>query len=571
MCRRVVGASGGRLLCATMLAAAFGACGSESPVSSGPAVALVVSGAGRPGEALVVGVRGYQVQNASFSGTLGPTAVRLARLNDSTLCVLVPDVAPGDVALTLQLGSQQVNAVVRVVPGMAFANPRASIETLLVSIETALPVIAPPGSDAGAWGQDVAGVTQRLASVRSALATAPPAVLLAVARLLASLETPAAVSSSEVRLADDVPTTADCDDTRASSRVAGGKTAVALVATAAACALTLVDPALFPVCALGTVATLMYLLEWVNAIQRAVFDDCLWLHALAANQGQAALAAAGSRGSVSGRRVVIIPRDAPVPLSISGTYRTLSQADVPSNATAQELARMGLEAADAIVDVQDLGVDVNSAPVQLTTVTTTVFSTVVLDLAHLRFERVQPSTVSLTPGSGAAGLQVSAASQDPDDVPFTFDVIADGPAGSSARATITATLETLLWLSVPSAMQGMRFTGPHPYDPTDTSLYQYVMCRLPITIQGSGIGVYLSMTGTVAFTNGTSLNPTVDPAFLASLGGLERNVVDTLPLGFAFRADAVPTAPGYHAAFSAILSIAAPQRQVTRSIAFDCQ
>ncbi|HEY0996708.1 MAG TPA: FG-GAP-like repeat-containing protein, partial [Gemmatimonadaceae bacterium] len=157
-----------------------------------PGAALVATPASKPvGQmATFTYARGGLTQE-TYPGSLGGAAVNFARVNDTTLAVVVPDVPVGARTAVASIGTVVATGTLQVEAGLAIADPPQAIRASLESATASLVNRPRPPAYGGNWAADSAWFGAALANVEAEIANLTPAEQLEVARYLASTPLPA--------------------------------------------------------------------------------------------------------------------------------------------------------------------------------------------------------------------------------------------------------------------------------------------------------------------------------------------------------------------------------------------
>jgi len=140
----------------------------------------------RPGMVLRAVVTGVALPT-TMPATLGSTAITLARESDTTLVGFVPEMVSGTTALSVTIGSRSGQVAVQVRPGLVIADPTLEITRLADRVKQRYSATTvPAGYTAAEWARSRAVADSLDRELRSALAAAPAAERLAVARMLAA-------------------------------------------------------------------------------------------------------------------------------------------------------------------------------------------------------------------------------------------------------------------------------------------------------------------------------------------------------------------------------------------------
>lgn len=124
------------------------------PAPVPPTVALrVAADTARPGTLVSVLLPGGAAPERA-DGTIAGVAVGFARLDDSTLAALVPEVPQGVQAVRLALAGRTGEASLSVLAGVAIANPTAVITAELDAALAAYATVTPPaGISSADWAR----------------------------------------------------------------------------------------------------------------------------------------------------------------------------------------------------------------------------------------------------------------------------------------------------------------------------------------------------------------------------------------------------------------------------------
>lgn len=190
--RLVRRASLAALLAIVSVAASCG--GGESPTGAPPSLTLDIAGA-RPGEVISARVRGAVLPTVPVAGQLDTFAVRAARVDDSTLALVVPDVAPGARQLRLTIGRAELAATLQVTASQLPADPVVFADTVLDRAETELAASAAAltsdatlaaGVDTAAFRRSRSALVAEMAAIREQLAALTPVERAEAAMLVAA-------------------------------------------------------------------------------------------------------------------------------------------------------------------------------------------------------------------------------------------------------------------------------------------------------------------------------------------------------------------------------------------------
>jgi hypothetical protein len=129
-------------------------------------------------------VPGGGVTAAAYSGAVGSATASFGRVNDSTLVLVVPEVAAGSATVTVDIGDRRGTSTQTITAGQSIANPAASIATALDAVATATVGAPKPAGYGSAWTSDSTYVAQQLAEARAKISQLSTAEQLEIARLL---------------------------------------------------------------------------------------------------------------------------------------------------------------------------------------------------------------------------------------------------------------------------------------------------------------------------------------------------------------------------------------------------
>lgn len=183
-------------LLTTSLIASVAGCGD----GAGPDKTLpiaVAAGTLRPFSTALLTLGASAVAEPTVSGSLGEAAVKAARLTDSTVSLLIPEVAAGAHVLTLSSGGRTYRTSLTIEAALPIANPQAELEKVATRVDSmvasqvaalATPFEAPTlsGIDTATIRAQLTLVQQKAASFRASLASLSVAERAQVAAFFAS-------------------------------------------------------------------------------------------------------------------------------------------------------------------------------------------------------------------------------------------------------------------------------------------------------------------------------------------------------------------------------------------------
>jgi uncharacterized protein YjdB len=398
----------------------------------------------RPGAVVRVVLPGGGAPNGA-SGTLGSAAIQAARVDDSTLVGLVPDLAPAVYTLRLTLGARAGEASVTVQPAPAIADPLAAVSTRLDAMTATFAASTPPeGFSAAEWARLRVAADSVARDLRTRMASATPAERLAVARLFASAgASPGAMSLA----AADAPAswgalhvgpvlTAAC-----ARQIAGAAAPVQAVYVGlgamiggAAFGLTPAGAALIGVA--GAAVYLQFMPDAVTNVARLP-EAC----------------AVGERIEAKPLATDVLESGRVVAVDVLEWARNLSGAEARQGAVAA--VTDGIDRVHAAVAAlpSSLAGAITKLPLRLSTLPAAAATARALDPQRVRLVSVSPSTVSATVSAANGGLTLTATTAATGDTRFTATLAhTDDPTlQTTVTGTVRPTPPIVVKLNVDSA------------------------------------------------------------------------------------------------------------------------
>lgn len=135
-----------------------------------------------------VRTEGVSLSQDRYDAILGGAELIFARLDDSTLVAVVPDMPAGSYDLSASIAGQNWSETVNVVAALAVADPVAQIEQELDGVLAVWPEAAPDGVAQTSWDAQRDSVIQAVADAQSAIDGMSAEEQLATARFMAALE-----------------------------------------------------------------------------------------------------------------------------------------------------------------------------------------------------------------------------------------------------------------------------------------------------------------------------------------------------------------------------------------------
>ena len=172
------------ILLVTALVAACGDGGPSSPPEPGIRVIGPVQAAG----IMSVRTTGLSLSLDRYDATLGGTALAFARMNDSTLVSIVPEMPAGSYTLDGTIAGRTFSEAVSVSSAIVIADPGAAVDRHLEDVVAAYPAAAPEGFDDAEWQAMRDTALAAVDAARTAFASMTPDEQLAAARYMAAIE-----------------------------------------------------------------------------------------------------------------------------------------------------------------------------------------------------------------------------------------------------------------------------------------------------------------------------------------------------------------------------------------------
>jgi hypothetical protein len=400
----------------------------------------------RPGTILMVKVSGGTITEAKMAATLGGVGLMLARMDDTTLVGIAPEVAAGSRALLVQVPGRKAQTTVNVRAGESIADPVAAVNAELDAQVRNIPTAAPDGFTAAEWGRYRITLDSLVRDAKTKMAAASPAEQLAVARLMASARAQLAAShaSAVFSLAGNTQA-AGFPDKRCLEAIgkfarAGAETILWLGVTFGGVVSSTFGVGL-AISAGGTVMLFASLPASIEA-SAGLSKGCFKQQAVSFTElsttgllGPPAMAL----GSAGGTADLTLVSGVEFPIYPTETVRPFSGADAQNPAFSklavlvESIHNMVALLPDAIKNrIPGLPrrlADFPSAP----PVTRRLAPTLV------RLANVQPGTVSLSASASGDALLLKGSSDSAGDVPFTFELVST--SDSTVRRRVSANLQ----------------------------------------------------------------------------------------------------------------------------------
>src|SRR5690606_36454076 len=170
-----------------VLTAFLTGCGDGGP-STPPEPAIRVLGSVQAAGIMSVRTTGLALSLDRYDVTLGGSAMPLARMDDSTLVGIVPDLPAGSYQLTASIAGRSFDETVDVAAARVIADPVAAVDQQLDEIVAAYPASAPAGVEQGAWDSQRDSALAAVDAARTAFDGMTEAEQLAAARYIAAIE-----------------------------------------------------------------------------------------------------------------------------------------------------------------------------------------------------------------------------------------------------------------------------------------------------------------------------------------------------------------------------------------------
>ncbi|AHG89806.1 Ig domain protein group 2 domain protein [Gemmatirosa kalamazoonensis] len=393
----------------------------------------------RPGAVVRIVIPGGGAPNGA-SGTLGSAAFQAARVDDSTLVGLVPDLAPAVHTLRLTLGARAGEASVTVLQAPTIADPVAAVSAQLDAMTTRFAASTPPdGFSAAEWSRLRAVADSVGRDLRARMASATPAERLAVARLFASAGASSGSTSFAALKAGPVLTAA-CARQIASAAAPVQAVYVGLGAMVggAAFGLTPAGAALFGVA--GAAVYLQFMPDAVANVARLP-EACY----------------VGERIEAKPLATDVLESGRVVAVDVLEWARSMSGAEARQGAAAT--VTDGIDRVYAAVAALPSSVAgaITKLPLRLSTLPVTAAAARALDPQRVRLVSVSPSTVSATVSAASGGLTFTATTGATTDTRFTATLAhTDDP---TLQTTVTGTVRPTPPIVVKLNLESATITG----------------------------------------------------------------------------------------------------------------
>lgn len=481
------------------------ACGGESTGPSSTPSISVVTDTVRPGALLAVRLENTTTAQDSVNGMLGAQAVKLYRMDASTLALLTPNIATGVQTLRVELTGGALTTSVTVLAPLTFADPEATIGATLDAQQAALPMDAPAGIDPTAWAVNRAELDSLIAEAKAYVDSLSPSEQLQLARLLASAQLPPTPAPTFTAAAFRAPGSSPfapaslnwrdptCRNTLGRMTVAG----VAAAGTGYGLGLFLISPIPNPLLKYGgaLVMAAAYMgsglatfQEWAQA-----GIDCQVQKTTDLNSSESSGAAFASvNGSPSTSASAIgTPRffqNRPRTFYPVGEFRKLSKDEIAKDAVIASVAkliddlhRLASSLAPKLPDA--IARRLPPLPSRLSQTPAGAAASQPVPPAGVSIQNVRPSSVQLT--SNAAGelsIQLRTGAAVTTDVPFTFDVVST--YDSKIKKTLSGVARPMM--SGVALTYAATITGTRTLTTINNIQYGRLSCGGAVTVRITG-------------------------------------------------------------------------------------
>ena len=142
----------------------------------------------RAGGFINVRTRGVTLSQVQYDASLGNASLVLARMDDSTLVALVPDMPAGSYDLQASIGGEAISESVSVAAAIAVADPIGYAEQQFDAVIASYPDTPPSGISQSDWDAQRDSLLSAIDQARTALAGMTAEEQLATARFMIALE-----------------------------------------------------------------------------------------------------------------------------------------------------------------------------------------------------------------------------------------------------------------------------------------------------------------------------------------------------------------------------------------------
>jgi hypothetical protein len=442
---------GAALLTLLTLACGGGDGPSDEPTTLTP---LTVDTA-RVGEIVILQVKGgAAIDAAVITGSIGGLPVQLARVADSALVFLLPDLPPGEYVVQVVLGGETVEMPVTVQAPREIGDPLAVIDSFFDAVLAGYPVETPSWIDSAGWAARRNSIDSLVTSGKAQAAALSTAERLTVARIITAGSLTAPAPSAVAALA-----ATGCDDATNEVVWAALDMASWTAITASTAALGTVTAGASAVVAVGAAVKLHdrwgnFWSKWDTRAEQCEAQIDVeadnWLgFAPRPMVSASASARAGEIRYYQGRPIAYRPH---------GSFRPLDRTDIKGDPQltrevelVEQIQNGWGKIAPAITNV------VGAAPPSLADVEPSAAEDRPIGPDSVTITNIRPASVGLTITRDSVSIRLTSTTNPTVEVPFTFDIVSvNDPDVKVSKSGVLRPYMTMTITGSPTTVTGER-------------------------------------------------------------------------------------------------------------------
>lgn len=442
------------LLGAAVAAALTLACGGgDGPTDVVTTLTPLTVATVRVGEMVVLQVKGgAAIDDSIITGSIGGVPVQFARVADSALVFLLPDLPAGEYVVQLVLAGEALEMPVTVQAPREMADPLAVIDSFFDAVLARYPVETPSWIDSAGWATRRHTVDSLVTTGKAQAALLGTAEQLAVARILSARSLAAPATSAFAALA-----ATGCDEATNEVVWAALDMAAWTAIAASTTALATATSGVTAVVAVGAAVKLHD--RWGNFWDKweTRADQCEAQLEVEADSwfGSAPFttvstsSTAGEQRYYQGRPIAFRPR---------GSFRPLDRTDIAGDPQLMREVELVEQVRDgwgriapAITNV------VGAAPQSLADVEPAGVVDRPIGPDSVTITNIRPATVALTITRDSVAIKLTSTTDPTTEVPFTFDIVSVlDPTVKVSKAGILRPYMTMSFAGNPTTVTGDR-------------------------------------------------------------------------------------------------------------------
>jgi len=442
------------LLGAVVLSVLTLACGGgDGPTEVPTTLTPLTVDTARVGELVILQVKGGAAIDAPvITGSIGGVPIQVARVADSALVFLLPDLPPGEYVVQVLLGEETVEMPVTVQAAREIADPLAVLDSFFDAVLAGYPVETPSWIDSAGWAARRHSIDSLVTAGKVQAAALSPAERLTVARIITARSLTAPAPSAIAAL-----TASGCDAATNEVVWAALDMAAWTAITASTAALGTVTAGASAVVAVGAAVKLHD--RWGNFWSKwdTRADQCEaqvdveadnWL-GFAPRPMRATSSTAGEIRFYQGRAIAYRPH---------GSFRPLDRTDIKGDPQltrevelVEQIQNGWGKIAPAITSV------VGAAPPSLADVEPGAAEDRPIGPDSVTIVNIRPATVGLTITRDSVSIRLTSTTNPTVEVPFTFDIVSvNDPDVKVAKSGVLRPYMTMTLTGSPTTLTGER-------------------------------------------------------------------------------------------------------------------